>query len=299
MSDMDAVIPAYDPDPAQLAAAVASLRACAGMSRIVIVDDGSRVPIERAPEWGHGGVDPLSRAGVIELVRTENRGPSHARNIGLSRVGATWTLLLDADDEAIAKGVAAMVDLGDRLGVAIVLGAHVDVRMDASGHAERERVREVPPEWVGRTLPRAEDVFRPIALFSSTGVLVHRRVIDAGVRFDEGLRIGEDRDFFCRVAREVGPIGVCPEPVVRKRAHAGGLTGAGHLARRVRDHGVLLDRYLNDASRAHFRDATRWLIDACARAGVDAATWGLIVEQARRVGIGVPLKARVRRLVRR
>lgn len=285
MTGLDAVIPAYAPDPALLRRAAASARAAAdrlGGGAVIVVDDGSPVPVG---DPGPG----------VRLIRQRNAGPSGARNAGLDATAAPWVLLLDADDEALPAGVAAAAALGERLGAALALGA----RELAGPGAVEGRPAPVPPEWAGRALPSPGDVFRPIRLFSSTGVLVSRRALAAGVRFDPALRIGEDRDFFRRCA-DVGPVAIAAEPTVRYTLHggaAGNLTSAAHLERRIADHLVLLDRHLDAASEGHFREATRWLINAAskARPPVPRAAWDALVGAASARGWRPPLKCRLRR----
>jgi hypothetical protein len=209
-----------------------------------------------------------------------------------------WVLLLDADDEAIVDGVERMRALGEKLGAWAVVSPRVQVRADASGGV-RERVKAAPAEWADRALPGRGCVFAPLDVFSSTGMLVSGNAIAAGVRFDEGLKIGEDRDFLARCA-ERGPVGVSSVPGVRYTLHGDGgtnLTSATHMRRRIADHIVLLDRWCDADSRAHMRALTAWLINAASKAGVDGASWDALVSAAGRHGLGVPLKARLRRLV--
>lgn len=281
---MEAVIPVCNGRPEWLCAAVESVLACPGVVRVVVVDDGSDPPARIE------GMD-----GRVLVVRQLNAGPSAARNAGLDRTEAEWVLLLDADDAAMPAGVGAMVRLAARLGAAAVVAAREEVSPDGGS-----RVRPAPPEWAGRVLPTVGDVFRPISLFGASGCLIHRRVLSAGVRFDEDLRIGEDRDFLRRAAG-VGPIAVCGEPAVRVRIHVGAanLTSARHLDRRVRDHLILLERWGRTEAEPHLRAATVWLVNAASKTGVDARCWGSLVAACRARGWPVPLKARLRRLAGR
>ncbi|MBY0313203.1 MAG: glycosyltransferase [Phycisphaerales bacterium] len=292
MPVLDAVIPAFEPDTRVLERAVASAWACVdamGGGEVVVVDDGSAKPVAIDPD-GHG----KSGACGVTVLRQPNVGPSAARNAGLQRTEAAWVLLLDADDEAVVDGVCAMVPLGERLNASCVLGARVHVHADG-----RTDLHAVPAEWADRALPSAGDVFRPISLFSSTGCLVSRRVLEAGVRFDADLRIGEDRDFFRRCA-EVGPVGVCSKTVVRYTLHESGnnLSASMHLDRRIRDHAILCDRWCDASSREHFDEATRWLINAAAKRGIRPESWDKLIATARAHGLSVPIKARLRRALR-
>lgn len=284
MSDLDVVIPTFDPSRRPggggLERAAASVRDLLGVGgRIIVVDDGS--PAAFPPPAG------------VELLRQMNSGPSAARNAGLARTRAPWVLLLDDDDEAIAAGVHAMRLLGERLNAAAVVCARWDL------HPGGSRVRvDVPAEWADRALPRAGDVFRPIRLFGGTGVLVSRSALRAGARFDEGLRIGEDRDFLRSCAR-AGPIAVSAVPGLNYTLHPPGadnLSAMRHIERRIADHLVLLARHHDPESDAHLREATRWLINQAAKSRVTPAAWTGLIAAAKTHAWSIGMKARARRL---
>lgn len=277
----DAVVATYNAPPDRLARTVRSALA-SGASKVLIIDDGSVVPSDAdLPEPGQGRV---------EVVRQENAGPASARNTGIERVDASLVVFIDDDDELIPDGVQEMAGLIARLGTGGAVGARIHVW--PNGRVEN---RPVPPEWANAALPHPSHVLRPIGLFGASGCMVRRDVLTTGIRYDPGLRLGEDRDFLRRVAAQ-GGLAVCSSVVVRVSMHEGGenLSSPSHYARRIRDHLVLLDRWTDEVAMAHHREATRWLINASAKAGVDRASWVALVGAARARGWPVPLKARVR-----
>jgi glycosyltransferase involved in cell wall biosynthesis len=278
VSAFDVVIPAFNPPPALLRGAVASALA-AGAERVVVIDDGS------APEVA---LDPRSG---LTLLRQPNAGPSAARNHGLAHTTSDWIVFLDADDELDAAGVAKLLELASSLNAVAAVAARWE--LDESG---TRTLREVPTEWSGRELPRKGDVFRPIALFSTTGMVIRRDVLDAGVRFDTSIIYGEDRDFLRRAA-DLGPVAVGPAPAVVQRVFRDGtnLRSRRGLPRWIADHLVLLARHCDAESEHHFRDQTRWLINAASKARVGKESWDPLVREAARRGWGVPLKCRMRR----
>ncbi|MEX2218777.1 MAG: glycosyltransferase [Phycisphaerales bacterium] len=279
---VDAVIPTYNAPAARLAGAVRSCLASAMVGRVIVVDDGSEPA---------AAVGLAAETGRVEVVRQANAGPSAARNRGLERTEAEFVLLLDDDDELEAGGgLGAVIALMERLGAGAAVSARREV--DAQGRA---RLKEAPKDLADRVLPRRGEVFRPISLFGASGVVVRRGLIDRGLRFDEKLWIGEDRDFLRRAA-ELAPVAVCSTPLMRVRVHReGGLSSAAHLARRVRDHLVLLERHCDAESEGHFRESTLWLLGVVAKnADPRAAGWETLGAAARARGWRVPLKARVR-----
>ncbi len=72
--------------------------------RVVVVDDGSRIPVSRM--LGTYG-------GRVEIIRLEqNRGPAAARNVGLARIlaqGFDYVAIQDADDMSYADRLATQV----------------------------------------------------------------------------------------------------------------------------------------------------------------------------------------------
>lgn len=282
MTRIEAVIPTHNAPSERLAAAIKSCLACEGMGRVVVVDDGSAEAVDA------GGVPS------VVVVRQENKGPSAARNAGARECKADLVLFLDDDDEAIAEGVARMVALAEEHNAAAVVAARVNLK--PGGQTVR---KDVPEEWAGRKIPDPGDVFRPIAIFGASGVLVHRRVFEQGIWFDERLWHGEDREFLRKVASK-GAVVVSPEPATRVRIHEGAdnLSGVKHMSRWVRDHLILLDRYRDQKSQYHLREQSVWLANAAAKARVERDAWNGLVAAMNERGWPVPIKARLRRLLK-
>jgi len=82
---------------------------------LVIVDDGSTEAETRRV------LDDAARRPGVSLHRTENRGPSHARNLAIERARGAYILPLDADDwlePAFLERTVPLLDADPRLGVA-------------------------------------------------------------------------------------------------------------------------------------------------------------------------------------
>lgn len=281
MPTFQAIIPTFNAPPDRLAAAIRSVLREPSAAGAIIIDDGSAQPVQFSPDL----------APRCTLIRQANAGPSTARNAGLARLSADYAFCLDDDDELLPGAIQPMLDLAESLHAAGAVAARI--HLDSNG---ARTLKPAPPEWAGRALPRPDDVFRPITLFNGSGLLAHRRAIEAGLRFDPSLTLGEDRDF-CRRLADAGPIAVCAEPVVLQRLHPAGadnLTSMKRLSRRVRDHLELLARHYRAEGDDHWREATRWLVNACAKHGVDPESWARLTTLCRQRGWPVPLKARLR-----
>jgi glycosyltransferase involved in cell wall biosynthesis len=278
MVRVEAVIPTAGRRAAWLTEAVESCLASPAIGRVVVSGD--------ARSSGHPRV---------ELIGAPGLGPGAARNRGCERVRAEFVLFLDDDDALESGGIEPMLALADQLGAGAVVSGRNEV--DGEGAVRR---RGVPPELAGRVVPNPGDVFRPIPIFGGSGVLVRRTLLAAGLAFDEGLLIGEDRDFLRRAAERT-PVAVCGAAAIRVRVHsdAAHLTSPDHLERRASDLLVLVRRYQDSASQSHLREQTRWLLSALARHGQTRSRgWRELAAEATGRGWSVPLRARLRVLAR-
>ena len=286
---MQVIVPTIGRDSTWLASAVASAQRCSGVECVWVVDDGAESPVEASSLQGGG-------RSVVRVIRRERGGPSAARNTALTHIESGSALLLDDDDELVPEGVEAMVDLGERTAAVAVVAAREELHPDG-----RVTIKPPPAEWSDRVLPSSGDVFRPLAIFGASGCLITSVGVATGERFDEGLMVGEDRDFLRRLANH-GPIAVSSVPALRVRLHdasrGASLSTARSYERRVRDHGVLVSRWCDARSEPHFREATRWLVSAVAKAGVSDEAWDMLMSLCERYGWRVPLKARARRALR-
>jgi teichuronic acid biosynthesis glycosyltransferase TuaG len=150
----------------------------------IIVNDGST---DDGPEVARrfAGADARFR-----LIDQENRGLAGARNTGTDAARGEYLYFLDADDRVMPWGLEAMVAAARRLGSAAVFG-RVEWR-DEVGH---------PTGWAPM-LDHTEvglDALLRGCVFPVNAQLVRREAVGS-IRFEAGLRIGEDWDFWLRLA---------------------------------------------------------------------------------------------------
>lgn len=276
------IIPTFNDGP-RLRRAVEAALALPFVDRVIVVDDGSSFP---------PALDAHPRLAVIRQV---NAGPAAARTTGLDASAAPWIIFCDADD-ALLPAIADSLALAEAMNAAACVSGCVEVFPDGS------RIpRPAPAEWVNKPLPSPAAVFKPIALFGTPGMIVSRRVIDAGVRFDPSLRHGEDREFLRRVAA-IGPIAVSGMLAVEYTKHAAdadNLNAPRHMERRVANFLTILARHHDDASDPYFHESARWLINAASKARVPEQSWRGLMDAFRAHKWPVPLKTRLRRLLNR
>ena len=152
---------------------------------IVVVDDGST----------DGTCDAVSEIeGPLEVIQLPvNRGPAHARNVGIASARNEWVALLDSDDWWLPSHLETLV-------------AYAEEHPTYAVHQTRERWyrggRRVNPKQ--HHIPRAGDLFElslRLCLVSSSAVLMQKQAFNAAGGYDERMPVCEDYDLWLRLAR--------------------------------------------------------------------------------------------------
>ncbi len=225
---------------------------------IVVVDDGSE---DRGPAL----VETESmRDDRIRLIRQENQGVATARNRGIQESRGQWIMFVDADDELRPRAISSM--LGVSQGKEIVIGS-MDTNSDGSGEHRQMKPSDAYALclafWDNRDLTpypgfKQGVVFRSVwgKLFS--GALLRERA----VRFETGVRFGEDALFMVDAYRLARGIVVLDRPVYRYAANPNSVTRKadpsmidgvavllGELARLSEERPEIADLYRQSAVR--------------------------------------------------
>lgn len=195
--DLSVVMPAFNTE-AYVGEAIASVLEHADrLLELLVVDDGST---DRTGEIAASFGDP------VRVIRQDNHGPSHARNVALREARGTYLGFLDSDD------VWAAGRPDPRL-----------VRLDADptvsgayGHARFF----VEPAGGERTL-----VLEPLVAAEMPALILRREVFDTVGGFDEAFVMAEDMDYIARI-REAGHtlVSLPDELVFLDRLRPGSLT---------------------------------------------------------------------------
>ncbi len=165
---------------------------------IIIIDDGST-----------DATDNLiaSHYPAIKYFWQENKGISHARNQGISRVEGNWIAFLDSDDEWLPK--------------------KLENQVAALEHDSAYKVCHTNEIWVRdgkRVNPMKKhqksggEIFEkclPLCVISPSSVLIHHSVFKNFGVFDESFPVCEDYDLWLRLCAFI-PVLYIPEAQIIK-----------------------------------------------------------------------------------
>lgn len=204
-TDISVVIPAYNAS-LYIREAIESAR-LQDPAEIIVVDDGSTDIDYRTLEDG-----------LVRVVRQENRGVSAARNRGCQEARCGFIATLDADDIWLPGKLSRQV-------------AHLEQRptcmaVFADGFWWNEGQRpdgSVPADAHAAALAFREFILG-IPVSPSTMVIRREAWLSLG-GFDEGMRFGEDQDFYLRLARRFEVAKIQAKAMVYRR-HGASATGS-------------------------------------------------------------------------
>jgi glycosyltransferase involved in cell wall biosynthesis len=89
--------------------------------RLIVVDDGSTPPLADRP-----ALSGIWRDGRVRLIRSANKGPASARNLGLAAADGEFVLLLDSDDILEPGGLETLIGAAQATGTDAAVGGWTD-----------------------------------------------------------------------------------------------------------------------------------------------------------------------------
>lgn len=259
------VVPARDPDPELLRAALDSVVAQTRTDwEAVVVDDGSRTDLAWCAD-----LDPR-----ITVVRQPPTGVSAARNHGVRATAAPWIAFLDADDAWLPRKLEVMAGLLARTGAELGYSAFYWHRPEGTSVWDYDE----PTSYLG--LLAGDNVF-------PTTAMVRRAAFEAAGGFDERRALSEDLDLWLRLTRAGAEVARANEPLARYYTHGAGASqrywgvwrSTGELFRR--EDRLLRGSDRERAGRAALRLGRSRVREATSRQAFDRARESLGARDAR------------------
>lgn len=191
---------------------------------LVVVNDGSTDGTARIARGFHDG--------RISVIDQPNGGEATARNTALRHMRGEFVAFLDADDLYLPghlETAARVLGGGGQFDATYSDGFYCD---ESGRLLQTLSSRRIPPAD-GDIF---EHVVRSSAMLGPPVCVVMRRalIVERGLRFDAGITIGPDWDFFVQYA-ETGRFKYVPETTCVYRLHGRNISTAAGAARRTRD----------------------------------------------------------------
>lgn len=215
---------------------------------LILVNDGSTdESLEKCRAWEK---DPR-----VTVISTENRGVSHARNLGLERACGKWILFLDSDDYLLDN---CLEDLMKTVtpDAQEVIGAYTGGESGAvtvqHQSVSAKSVRRMTLDSINnQLLPEFYEV-KPLSLTACWAKLFLTDVIRKNsLRFHEDLRLSEDTLFHLAYLNAIDRVTVTNLPVLYYRQNPFSVTkvfSESHLANRIRFFDILEEGQDQDAA---------------------------------------------------
>ena len=184
------------------------------VAEIIVVNDGSQDGSEVVLERLAGEIEKL------RIIETPGLGQSAARNRALREAKGELIAILDGDDFWTPEKLACQLPAFARGGnIGLVYGDFVDFSRDDATDGRIITVRRFDPE----SPHQLRDYFVHDGPIMPSTAVIRRSVFDDVGLFDESLRIGEDTEFYLRLAEKWRFCHV-PGAFTFKRRHAGQLS---------------------------------------------------------------------------
>lgn len=167
---------------------------------LLIIDDGST---DDTPEVVKSYIDNR----IMYIPCRENKGVSHARNLGIRAAHKPWIALLDSDDEWLPKKLEKQIQF---------LKNHPEFKFV---HCDemwfRQGVRVNPHNKHKKMGGRIYKACLPLCCVSPSASLVHHSLFEDEGLFDENFPVCEDYELWLRLFSK-HEVGFISEPLLKK-----------------------------------------------------------------------------------
>ncbi|MCO4793350.1 MAG: glycosyltransferase [Bacteriovoracaceae bacterium] len=167
---------------------------------LIVVDDGST---DKTSDI----LLKYSSNPLIQIIKTENRGVSAARNIAIEKSSGHWIALLDSDDEWLPNKLEKQVNFVEsNPNIPLVHGEEIWIR-----NGKRVNQKKIHRKYGG-------DIFLnciPLCLISPSASLIKKDVLEELGLFDEEFIVCEDYDLWLKLT-SLYEVGFIEEPIINK-----------------------------------------------------------------------------------
>jgi GT2 family glycosyltransferase len=201
------IVPTYD-RPEALTACVQAIRQLdypQDRFEVIIVDDGSPVPVEG---YGYHVQDDLT----IRVLRQSNAGPASARNMGAQQARGDILAFTDDDCLPTTQWLRELARSADEAPTGLVGGRTVN-GLDHNLYSTASQM--IVDEAYAYFLSRDSD----LRFFASNNMAVSANLFQESGGFDPSFRTSEDRDFCDRWIRRGHPLVYAPKALVYHHHH--------------------------------------------------------------------------------
>jgi len=166
---------------------------------LIVVDDGSTDATESLCR---------SYGDRLRYLHTENRGVSHARNLGIRESKGDLVAFLDSDDVWLPEKLSVQINY---------LNKHPEIHICQTEEVWIRDGKRVNPRLVHKKHSGwIFDECIPLCIVSPSAVMIRRSVFEDVGLFDEEMPACEDYDLWLRASLKY-QIMTLPEPLIEKR----------------------------------------------------------------------------------
>ncbi len=171
------------------------------IDEVLVIDDGSTDNTQKI----------LNKISKIKVIKTENLGVSHARNIGIKESKNRWIAFLDSDDTWIQDKIEKQINF------------HKENQNILFSHTGEIWIRDGKRVKYPKSLkkPQGECFLQNISTckIATSSVLMHKSIFDDIGYFDEKLKVCEDYDLWLRVTQKYTTGLIDEELIVKNAGH--------------------------------------------------------------------------------
>lgn len=201
---------------------------------VVVINDGSS---DRSEEIALS----YREAFPLTYSKSDNRGRSHARNIGISLAQGDYLMFLDSDDILYPHALQELVRASDGGSIDVVCGAFTKSRSEKGEAIQQLAVQEKLVDsdsairlnlsfWDNMQLAPFESYKNGVVFRSACGKLIRRSLLlKNGIKFNERLRLCEDGLFMFELYQIVDTINSISHYIYHYIIHNESTTNKLHL----------------------------------------------------------------------